>query len=254
MIKYCECGCGKIVSYDRRFIIGHSSRMWKGKNFEERYTKGQADEIKKKMSQVRKGKNKGRTNVERFGKDRAEEIKLKKSKIMKGKNTGKFEERWSKDRVEEIRLKKSKSRTIWTKNIIINFLISRKEKITTRSSLDKFHHYFPHDICCVETMRKKCGSTDNIAKLLDIEFEKPKFRGGLGSDEQKILDDVEKENGVIIQRQHYVAGKFIDGYDKINNVAYEVDEPHHKHQRIEDKIREDKIKKILGCKFVRITI
>lgn len=47
---------------------------------------------------------------------------------------------------------------------------------------------------------------------------------------------------------------YIDGYDKENNIAYEIDEPHHKTNQEEDKKREEEIKKVLGCKFVRIKI
>ena len=45
---------------------------------------------------------------------------------------------------------------------------------------------------------------------------------------------------------------YIDGYDKNNNIAYEVDEQHHKYQKEYDMMREEKIKNILGCKFIRI--
>ena len=47
---------------------------------------------------------------------------------------------------------------------------------------------------------------------------------------------------------------FVNGYDPINNVAYEVDEQHHKGRMIEDFMREEKIKSVLNCEFVRIKI
>ena len=44
------------------------------------------------------------------------------------------------------------------------------------------------------------------------------------------------------------------GFDVKNNVAYEIDERYHnkQSQKIKDEIRENKIKEITGCKFVRI--
>ena len=51
-------------------------------------------------------------------------------------------------------------------------------------------------------------------------------------------------------------GYFVDGYDKKNNVVIEIDEPHHFDSngelREKDKIRQAKIEKKLGCKFIRI--
>ena len=50
----------------------------------------------------------------------------------------------------------------------------------------------------------------------------------------------------------YVDKYFVDGYDRINNVVYEVDEYHHKFREEYDKMREQKIKNILNCNFIRI--
>lgn len=51
-------------------------------------------------------------------------------------------------------------------------------------------------------------------------------------------------------------GYFLDGYDPINNVAIEFDEKHHFNSSGElkdvDKERENQIKKLLNCKFVRL--
>ena len=50
-------------------------------------------------------------------------------------------------------------------------------------------------------------------------------------------------------------GYFVDGYDAENNIVYEWDEKEHfiDEKRIEkDKIRQEKIEKLLGCKFIRI--
>lgn len=48
---------------------------------------------------------------------------------------------------------------------------------------------------------------------------------------------------------------YIDGYDKENKIAYEVDEPHHKYQRDEDAIREEMIREVIpDIVFKRIPI
>lgn len=51
-------------------------------------------------------------------------------------------------------------------------------------------------------------------------------------------------------------GYFVDGYDPINNVVVEFDEPHHFDSNGElkqkDKEREFEIKKLLNCNFIRI--
>jgi very-short-patch-repair endonuclease len=73
-----------------------------------------------------------------------------------------------------------------------------------------------------------------------------------GKNERKILNRIEKENGIKLHRQYPIIGYSIDGYDKKNNIAYEVDEKHHKNNIKKDKERENNIKKELRCKFIRI--
>lgn len=53
------------------------------------------------------------------------------------------------------------------------------------------------------------------------------IRPNVGKNEIKILNNIEKEKGIKIIRQFKVLGYFLDGYDKINNVVYEVNEGHH---------------------------
>lgn len=71
------------------------------------------------------------------------------------------------------------------------------------------------------------------------------------------LTTIEQLQGVKLIRQYSVLGKYrIDGYDPVNNIAYEIDEKHHfTPQQIDaDRIREREIKAELGCEFVRIRI
>lgn len=73
--------------------------------------------------------------------------------------------------------------------------------------------------------------------------------------EHGALCAVETLLGVKLERQFVVNEEYlVDGYDVENNIVYEVDEAHHALNVEEDKKREEKIKSILGCKFVRIPI
>ena len=73
-------------------------------------------------------------------------------------------------------------------------------------------------------------------------------------DEMVALKTIEQALGVELIRQYNVGPFRIDGYDKNNNVAYEVDEQSHNGKEKKDKAREDFIKGSIGCKFVRIKL
>ncbi|EKP1503066.1 hypothetical protein ACVV2V_002664 [Escherichia coli] len=71
------------------------------------------------------------------------------------------------------------------------------------------------------------------------------------------LTTIEQLQGVKLIRQYSVLGKYhIDGYDPVNNIAYEIDEKYHftPQQMEADRIREREIKAALGCEFVRIHV
>ncbi|CAL9959435.1 hypothetical protein VPHF99_0045 [Vibrio phage F99] len=68
------------------------------------------------------------------------------------------------------------------------------------------------------------------------------------------LKVVEQITGVTLLYQYPVLEYFIDGYDLDNNVAYEVDEDHHRYSQYEDEVREQAIRNHLGCDFVRIKV
>jgi very-short-patch-repair endonuclease len=70
------------------------------------------------------------------------------------------------------------------------------------------------------------------------------------------LAAIEQVLGVTLLRQYRAGAYRIDGYDKENNVAYEIDEcAHNKPKTAErDAAREVVIKAALGCRFVRIKV
>ena len=77
-----------------------------------------------------------------------------------------------------------------------------------------------------------------------------------GSNEKKILDEIERKEGIKILRECCIAGSYFpDGYCEESNTIYEVYELFHyksKEKIEQDKIREERIKKILNCNFVII--
>ena len=76
--------------------------------------------------------------------------------------------------------------------------------------------------------------------------------------EYAALKAIETVLDVNLERQYSVAtniGTFrIDGYNKETNTAYEIDEPYHSNNVEADLAREQAVKDVLGCKFVRIKL
>jgi hypothetical protein len=89
-----------------------------------------------------------------------------------------------------------------------------------------------------------------------IDRYKFKSRTVAGLREKVALDTIEQLLNVKLKRQYKVIDYFIDGYDPVNNIAYEIDELGHNTSSAykHDKKRADRITKKIGCKFVRINI
>jgi len=243
--------------------IGRKNR---NKTYEEIYGKKKAVQIKSKISKNWKGKTykeihgeekakillanrTGKTYKELYGKEKAKYIISKISKKKKGVS---WEKRHGKEKAKERKLKLSQKTKIWTKEkIIINLTeIIKKTGPIKRSDVPNLCHYY--NICCGDTIRRTFGSLDNLAIETNIEFKLPPNKAGMGTNEKQILDEIEKEKNITLLRQFSIAGRFIDGYDRENNIAYEVDEWQHKYKRIEDTLRENQIKEVLNCEFIRI--
>jgi Rha family phage regulatory protein len=72
--------------------------------------------------------------------------------------------------------------------------------------------------------------------------------------EESALKTIEQLLGITLIRQFRVLSYRIDGYDSINNVAYEIDEPDHVYKTGLDIKRQSRIEEVLKCKFVRILL
>lgn len=72
--------------------------------------------------------------------------------------------------------------------------------------------------------------------------------------EEASLKTIEQILGVKLIRQYRCLNYFIDGYDVINKVAYEIDGVDHRLKTEKDVKRELEITKVLNCTFVRIKV
>ena len=100
---------------------------------------------------------------------------------------------------------------------------------------------------------------DELSEIAGVSFRNGK--NFLGRNEEEILNSIEGENEILIQRQKPIRCEnnklyYLDGYDITNNIAYEINEIQHFNSKgklnIIDLVRQNQIEKILNCKFVRI--
>jgi hypothetical protein len=72
--------------------------------------------------------------------------------------------------------------------------------------------------------------------------------------ERVALTTIEQVLNIQLIRNFKVLDFYIDGYDAINCIAYEIDEVHHQHHGLTEQHRQSSIEKILDCTFVRIKV
>jgi len=214
----------------------------KGKNAEELYGKEKAENMRLKNSL----RNKGKTYEEIYGIEKAKELREKKSKS--------YEEKFGKERALKIKMKKSESAKIWNREQVIKLLqkIVKDNGYLTKTEIWNLYKYdktFPSSTY----IRQEFGNVNGLIKAAFLKF-KQVFNdcGRIGKKEKHCLDVLEQNFGYKIHRQHFIAGKFVDGYISELNLIIEYDEMHHEYLQIEDKIRENKIREVKKCKFLRI--
>lgn len=97
----------------------------------------------------------------------------------------------------------------------------------------------------------KYGEQQGNKKYLDTKVSGFIMRG---KNETPILDSIEKEENIVIDRNFKVLNFFPDGYCTETNTIYEVNEQHHRksYYRKKDKKRRQILGKYLKCKFVII--
>lgn len=215
----CECECGGIPKEGNRFIHGHNCRVL---------------ETRKKIALTVKKNHENNPNYGMNNKHHTKEVKHKLSEMRKGEKSPLYRKDITKEKVfraiEEIVNEHGKN------------IGKRKLRDTLLKRLK----------CAWWTVYSRCGRLDDILEKLDMKVvAKRKF----GINEKQILDEYENRIGVTVERQKYVAGFYVDGYIKKTNTAIEVDEKYHyinDKLRVEDIIRENKIKDKLKCSILRI--
>ncbi len=139
--------------------------------------------------------------------------------------------------------------TKWTKEKVI-LRINDVYRKYGNLSISQLLNLPRSEICDRAVIFRFFDSWRDVEINTDIKFIKIKYK--FGCHEKKILDIIEKHDNIQIERQYRVGRRLIDGYDKENNIAYEIDESHHKYYSVQDFLREQEIKSRLGCVFIRI--
>jgi hypothetical protein len=247
-IHFCQCGCNIQITWKPwckyngwpRFIGQHYHRVYsKGKTLEERFGIEKAKQLKQNLSI----KQKGRTFEERYGYEKAQIIK---EKLGKGKT---WEQIYGVERADDIR----KRRTIWTKEKILEAAKKVWEENGPMSKYEFSMLYKKILMCSRLILEKHFKSPEDLIQQIGGNFIY-RYGGSIGKEEKTILDKIEKEKNIKLIRQFQISRKFIDGYDPINNVAYEIDESHHKYRLGDDIKRQQLIEKRLNCSIIRIDI
>jgi len=252
----------------------------KGKTFEEIHGKKKAKELKKKCAW-----HKGLT------KETCESLRIageKKSITMKGiwnkpKDIGAWKKSMSKGQLEvwkrpghrehmskvhmgyewsEESLKKlSKSQKKAWENTPVERrreLAKQTKEALAKSTFDFSEH--SKNVHNQMTPEVKSEWKEKIRKSAIEYFKKHRkingkeFLPNIGKNETKALDMMESKLNINITRQFPILQYFVDGYDEINNVVYEVYENHHRRPKNmkKDEIRMNNIIKELNCGFVII--
>ena len=159
-------------------------------------------------------------------------VKKERSKKMK---------QWWKDNKDTLKCKKRAKRISDTKKGI-KFTIEHRRKLSK-----------------VAQMRKKSGfSEERKQKLREKALKRAmELRHmNVGKNEVYLLDELEKFFKCRIIRQYNIVGYSLDGYIPELNIAIEIDELHHFDiegvLKEEDILRQQRIEKALGCRFLRI--
>ena len=90
-----------------------------------------------------------------------------------------------------------------------------------------------------------------ISAIKHIEKFRGPLKANVGKHEKELLDQQEINNNCKIQRQYHIKelGYCVDGYDKKNNIIYEVYEKKHLGQLEKDLKRQQQIQNYLNCDF-----
>lgn len=268
----------------------NTGALRKGKTFDDIFGKDKANEIKQKQKKSLKkfyldnpgicaGKNnsnygksnpnKGKTWEEIYGVEKASELKNKQSK--KSKKLGCFRG-----------IDQSGKNNAYLKYILKRDNITYEEYLNNKGEKAKQKAHIRSIITIISNCiqgREKGGKTYveyygvEKAKLIKrkmrqsaikrLEKNHGQLMPNYNLDGCRLLDEIMKKNNIFIQHAEnggelYIKelGYWVDGYDKENNIVYEIDERAHfnldGNLKEKDIRRQKEIEDYLGCKFIRI--
>ena len=222
------------------------------RTYEERMGIEKASEVKKlkSLQMIERNKSvKGKSNEEIYGIEKAKEMKIHQHNIKFGVS---YEQKYGKERAGEIRQKKIEKQKKWTQEKIVKAYkeIVLKHGQILRSEIVKFAR--KKLICYEQAIISEIKSLNNLENLSGIKFKDRPFYGRVGKNEKLILDMLEKIISHKILRDYHILGRWVDGYIPELNIVIEIDENYHNNRKIEDNIRDQKIKEQLNCKIIRI--
>ena len=155
-------------------------------------------------------------------------------------------------RIGKINSKKLTGKPSWNKGKK-GYNIDRSNVVYTKEYRDKIRLANLKENQTEETLLKR-----RLARINYIEekiFEGSKLSPNIGRHEKILLDQLEIDLSINIERQEPLFGFFADGYCKDNNTVFEVDEEHHYTHgvlREKDVQRDNFLKEQLGCDIIRI--
>lgn len=226
----------------------------KGKTYEDIYGKDIANQKRKIRSVTHK--KKWENNIQKrkyYSKLTKERIKAGKFGRKKGSKVGPRKQSTIKKIKEKNTKWKSKKQII---NLIEQIIINNQNIPLTKIPNNNQRFNLP----ARKTLYKFFSSIDELAQEISVDFIRKDLTfnrsktSRIGKNEKLILDNIERQYNIKLERQYYVDKCFIDGYDKENNIVYEVDEKYHNliSIQIKDKLREKRIKSKLGCNIIRL--
>lgn len=221
--KLCKCGCGDFVKKNNDYVNGHNC-------------KGKCSKITKNCLYCG---NEFKTY--KINQMYCNNICTNKSSI-RNKNGKIFRQETINKRLNTIKEKYGKL-IPWNKGLSKE----TDERMLKTSETVKSTHW------------SKTDKRDEICKKIRIDALERVIKHGftnIGKNEVKLLDEQEKLNNCKIERQYPIRklGYTVDGYDKENNIVYEVYEGRHYNEKQipKDLKRQQEIEEYLKCKFVII--
>ena len=252
---------GKKLSEEMKLKLSENSQGNKNSFYGKKHTK----ETKNKIGNKNKGKLKGKNNpmygklvydvwVEKYGKEKANKLLKEKSEKQSNMVCGEKNPFFGKVHTEETKEKISKS-------------LKQSNKFNETMNSKEYREKMSNK------MKNRIFSDEHIRKLRLKKIEqisKNKFNGNQVSPSYnpigcEILDEISNEKNIHIQHamnggEFYIKhlGYWVDGYDKENNIVYEIDEKLHYdfngNLKEKDQKRQTQIEEYLGCQFIRIKI